>query len=217
MYQVAIIHRPEGWKPASLDAVPSDGTGTPQALADVDDLFAAVGQAVHYNEDPARQADNLWAVVVEPGCAGRHWPSARLCTPVAYKVMTIWRPDGWEPQSPLDVPNCVWRARSEIPAVSLTYVRALATMRALNRQSMDLTGDMWYVLLAVENEPVAQTVSYDATGTETTTLVRRLHVVRPESGGHGTCIHCPAHAFPCAQLEWSSLPQTASDKQVRHA
>lgn len=214
-YQVAIVRRPEGWRPASLDGVPTEGTDPLQPMADVDDLFVAVRKAVEYNENPSRQSDNQWAVVVEPGAAGRRWSSARLCTPVAYKVMTIWRPDGWEPESPLDVPNCVWKARSEIPSESLTYIRAVATMRALNRQSMDLVGDMWHVLLAVENEPVSQTISYDATGTETTTMVRCLHVVRPETGGRGTCTHCPAHTFPCAQLEWSSLAQTAIDKQIR--
>jgi hypothetical protein len=70
---------------------------------------------------------------------------------------------------------------------------------------------MWYVLVAVENEPVSQTVAHDSSGTETTVAVRRLHVVRPEHGGKGDCSHCPAHSFDCAKKEWSSLEQTATE------
>ncbi len=63
---------------------------------------------------------------------------------------------------------------------------------------MSHPGAMWYVVIAVENEPVVQTISHDASGTETTVEVRRLHVVRPEEGGGpGDCSHCPAGSFDC--------------------
>jgi len=98
----------------------------------------------------------------------------------------------------------------------MPYQRALATGAGLNRQSMDQAGAMWYVVIAVENEPVSHTVSYDPSGTETTVEVRRLHVVRPEEGGgKGDCSHCPAHAFDCAKQEWTALEQTATDSRTR--
>jgi hypothetical protein len=70
---------------------------------------------------------------------------------------------------------------------------------------------VWYVVVAVENEPVAQTVSFDASGTETTVVTRRLHVVRPEPGGGlGNCSHCPAHGMECEQ------DRTSVEKTVSH-
>ena len=66
----------------------------------------------HNESDDARHRGR-WAVVVEPGSTGRVWPAARLCTPLTYKVTAIWWPDGWEPDSPLDVPNCVWQAEGQ--------------------------------------------------------------------------------------------------------
>jgi hypothetical protein len=79
---------------------------------------------------------------------------------------------------------------------------------------MDHPGATWHVVVAVENEPVSRTISFDATGTETTVEVRQMHVVRPAEGGHGECTHCPAHSFECANAEWSSRGQTLS---VRHS
>ena len=92
------------------------------------------------------------AVVVQPGSFGRTWRGARLCTPVAYRVLAIWWPTGWEPQSPLDVPHCAWKAHGEPAAEPLDYARAVAVVRGLNQQSMDHAGSLWYVLVAVENE-----------------------------------------------------------------
>ena len=54
---------------------------------------------------------------------------------------------------------------------------------------------MWYVVIAVENEPVLQTVPHDASGTETTVAVRRLHVVRPEEGAARRLL-----PLPCREL-----------------
>ncbi len=103
----------------------------------------------------------------------------------------------------------------DVERQGLTYKRALATVRGLNQQSLDSAGAMWYVIIAVENEPVSHTISYDAAGTETTVEVRRLHVVRPEPGGRGDCSHCPAHAFECAREGWVELLQTAESMETR--
>jgi hypothetical protein len=139
-------------------------------------------------------------------------------TPLVYKVTAIWWPTGWEPQSPLDVPNCVWRAQGQIDDRRLTYPQAVATVVGLNQQSMAQDAVMWYVILAVENEPISQTVSYDPSGTETTVEIRRLHVIRPEEGaGKGDCSHCPAHSFQCAQADWITLEQTATRTSQRIA
>ncbi|MFH1268686.1 MAG: hypothetical protein ABIK89_23415 [Planctomycetota bacterium] len=216
-YQVSIIETPEGWEPASPDDVPPEPGSPREVLAEADDLFEAVRQAIAHNESPERKNQRSWAVVSEPGSLGRVWRGARLCTPLGYKVTAIWWPSGWEPDSPLDVPNCVWKAQGGSgQEPTMTYQRALATVEGLNRQSMDQAGAMWYVVIAVENEPVSHTVSYDPSGTETTVEVRRLHVVRPEEGGgKGDCSHCPAHAFDCAKQEWTALEQTATDSRTR--
>ncbi len=215
-YRVLIVERPDSWAPGAPDDVPPEPGDPVDALAESDELFGAVRRAIEFNQSPDRQHDRRWAVVVEPESAGQIWPSARLCTPVTYKVTALWWPTGWEPVSPLDVPNCVWQAQSGSGQGPMPYRRALATVRALNRQSIDLAGPMWYVIVAVENEPLSQTVAYDASGVETTVAVRRLHVLRPgEGGGKGDCTHCPAHAFPCAQEDWRSLPHTAAESHAR--
>lgn len=132
-----------------------------------------------------------------------------------YKVTAIWWPTGWEPQSPLDVPNCVWKAPNETDQPCLDYSQAFAIVRGLNQQSMDHLGTMWYVIIAVDNEPLPQTVSCDPSGTETIAQVRREHVVRPEEGGRGDCSHCPARAFDCAKGDWQLLEQPATAIQCR--
>jgi hypothetical protein len=210
-YQVSIIERPEDWVPASPDDVPPEPGAVLDALAETDGLFPAVRLAIDHNRSPDRQKDRRWAVVIEPGRPGPTWPSARICTPVAYKVASIWWPTGWEPDSPLDVPNCVWLEESGTGHGPMPYRRALATVRALNRQSMDHAATTWYVLVAVENEPVSERAAYDASGTETTVAVRRLHVVRPERGGKGDCSHCPAHSLDCVNEDWNWLEQSATE------
>ena len=98
----------------------------------------------------------------------------------------------------------------------LTYPQALAMVRGLNQQSMDHATAMWYVIIAVENESISQSISLDPAGTETTVHVRRLHVVRPESGGKGDCSCCPAHSFECAKEDRFSVEQTITTMETRH-
>jgi len=208
VYQVAITQRPQNWVPESMDDVPLDLHGPLGVLSESEDLFAAVRQAIEHNEKAEAEQSDRWAVVVEPGSLGRVWPAARLCTPLTYKVTPIWWPEGWEPNTPLDVPNCVWQSQGGGGRDGLTYEQAESTIHGLNRQCIDNPGTSWYVIVAVENESVSKTVSYDPSGTETTVEVRRLHVIRPEKGGHGDCSHCPAHCFDCAKAEWDSQCQT---------
>lgn len=198
-YQVALIEAPMDWKPESLDAVPPRLGSLLETIAEGDQLFESVRRAIAFNEGRERSA-NRWAVVVESGSLGCTWRNARLCTPLAYKVAAIWWPAGWEPRSPLDVPNCVWRAQGGTEDERLPYPQAVAVVQGLNQQAMNHGATLWYVVVAVENEPVSQTVSYDPAGTETAVQVRRLHVVRPIDGsGHGDCSHCPARSFDCAK------------------
>jgi hypothetical protein len=218
-YQVLLIERPPAWQPTSPDDVPPDPGPPVETLRQTEELFAAVRCAVAYNEKTQRDQGKHWAVVVEPGSLGRTQLRARLCTPLSYKVTAIWWPTGWEPESPVDVPKCgdscqlsVDSWQTQKPTTDnrqlttdncpkpLSYPQATAIVRGLNEQAMQHAGTMWYVVIAVENEPVSQTISHDASGTETTVEVRRLHVVRPETGGGpGDCSHCPAHSFDCAK------------------
>ena len=149
-FQVAVVTRPKDWKPACADDLPPAPGQLGEPLSEHDDLFAAVREAVAFNEVPERTGDDRWAVVVQRGTRGRQWTAARLCTPIVYKVTAIWRPEGWEPDSPLDVPNCIWKSHNRVAAEPLCYAQAVATIRALNQQNMDVAGDMWYVLMAVE-------------------------------------------------------------------
>lgn len=217
-YQISLIDRPRSWQPEGPDDVPSSPGKLLDTLGVAEHVFEAVRQAIAYNEAAQREDTGKWAVVVQPGSLGHIWPGARLCTPLRYKIMAVWWPGGWEPQNPLDVPNCVWRAQGEPDGDSMGYADAVARVRALNRQSMDHAGTMWYVVIALENEPISRTVSYDPAGTQTTVEVRRLHVVRPEEGGgHGDCSHCPAHSFECARENWLSLEQAATTETSRGA
>ncbi len=210
-YQVSLIERPADWTPASPDDVPPEPGVLLETLAEADDIFAAVRRAVEHNRGAKGQAAGRWAVVVEPGALGCTWRQARLCTPLSYKVTPIWWPLGWEPQSPLDVPHCVWRAQGRTEDQRLEYARAVAVVRGLNQQNIDHSSTTWYVVLAVENEPVSQSVSYDPSGVETTVQVRRLHVVRSEDGGaRGDCSYCPARSFDCARSEWHSLEESVT-------
>jgi hypothetical protein len=210
-YQVAIISRPSDWKPECPDDVPLELDGPVAVLGQWDDLFEAVNRAIEHNESAEAQRLERWAVVVEPGSLGRVWPAARLCTPLTYKVTAIWWPEGWEPNSPLDVPNCVWRSQGRTGGQWLSYAEAEATVRGLNQQCIDNPSTTWYVIMAVENEAVSHTISYDPSGTETTVEIRRIHVIRPKEGGHGNCAYCPAHEFQCAKAEWTSQVQTITD------
>jgi hypothetical protein len=212
-YQVAIVDRPANWRPESKDDAPAKIDGPVEVLTETDDLFAAVDRAIAHN-DSANSA-RRWAVVIEPGIPGRLWPGARLCTPVRYRVAALWWPDGWEPDSPLDVPNCVWQAREPVGEPWTDYAQAEAAMIGLNRQCMDHPGASWHVVIAAENEPISRSISYEPDGTEITAEVRRIHVIRPAQGGHGDCRHCPAGNMPCAKAEWSSQAQTVTARASR--
>jgi hypothetical protein len=214
-YQVAVIRRPERWKPECADDVPLQLSGRVEVALETDHVFEAVERAIEHNESDEAKGRGRWAVVVEPGGAGRIWPGARVCTPITYRIAPIWWPDGWQPQSPLDVPNCVWQAEERAAGESLSYAEAEATMFGLNRQCMDHPAAIWHVVMAVENEPVSRTVSQDARGTETTAESYQMHVVRPADGGRGDCSHCPAHDFQCAKADWSSQVQTISARHSR--
>jgi hypothetical protein len=214
-YQVAIISRPQDWTPECPDDVPLELNGPVAVLGEWDDIFEAVNRTIEHNENSDSKRRGRWAVVVEQGRMGRIWPAARLVTPLTYKVTAIWWPEGWEPDSPLDVPNCVWQSQGRTGGQWLTYEQAEATMRSLNQQCLDNPSTTWYVVTAVENEAVSHTVSYDPSGTETTIEVRCIHVIRPKEGGHGNCKYCPAGTFPCSKSQWSSQAQTISAKHIR--
>ncbi len=213
-YCLAIVAKPPNWKPDRPDEVPAGLPPTPEIRGEFDDLFPAVRAAVELNEKSLGAGGSDWAVVVDPSSPSRRWGAGRICTPVAYKVSAIWRPEGWEPGSPLDVPNCVWKFHAQLDAESRTYARAVETVRGLNQQCIDTANSMWYVVVAVENEPMSQILTYDSDGIETAKRVRRLHVIRPEEGGRGDCSHCPAHSFPCAQENWTTLAQISNDTEA---
>lgn len=207
-YQVVILRRPEGWRPACPDDAPSAPGARLEVLAEAEEVFAAVRRAIQFNEAAAEPSQgDRWAVVVEPGVAGRVWHDARLCTPLSYHVAALWWPSGWEPTSPWDVPYCACQSQRQIGPPRLTYAQAGAVVRGLNQQSIDYAGTMWYVIVAVENEPIGQTVSHDGAGV-THLELRRFHVVQPEEGsGRGDCSFCPAHSLGCATAESQTLQE----------
>jgi hypothetical protein len=120
-----------------------------------------------------------------------------------YLVTTVWWPNGWEPNTPLDVPKCLWQAQDQVANDPLPRQKAVATVRGLNQQNIDHPGTIWYVLATVKDEP-ASASDVPATGVRTDSGAamidtRRLEVVQLEGeSGRGDCSHCPAHHFPCA-------------------
>ncbi len=207
-YRVVLISRPEHWQPAGPDDVPLQMAQPAAVLTETGDLLKAVRGAVQFNQQPARQQDSQWAIVVDPDTAGRCSPAGRLATPIKYRVEPIWWPDGWEPLSALDVPNCAWRLHESAAAGdSMRWEQALATVRGLNQQCLVAPGCLWYVVVAVENEPLSQMVSFDPSGPQTVVEVRRLHVIRPDPLGRGECAACPARSMPCAEESWRSQAQ----------
>jgi len=202
-YHVAIIERSEAWQPASWDDVPPSPGERQGLLAEGDDLWALVRQAMEHNEQSHEKGLRRWAVVVEPGSSGRAWHEARLCTPVTYQVNTLGWPTGWEPQSPLDVPNCLGTALRGTDHPRLTYAQAVAVVRGLNQQSMDHQRSTWHVVAAVENEPALQTAACGPAGSEAADEVRPIHVIRPDPAARGDCSYCPARALDCARADSS--------------
>ncbi len=111
-----------------------------------------------------------------------------------YVVASVWWPDGWEPTTPLDVPKCLSQAREHSGGERMTYQRAVATVRGLNRQNMDHPGATWHVVAKLRDAADGA-----ATGPSATIDAGRLEVVQPAEGGtSGDCSHCPAHHLPCA-------------------
>ncbi|WP_347246562.1 hypothetical protein [Thermogutta sp.] len=199
-YRVVLIPVDEGWVPASPDDVPPQPPQPNERLLETEEFFSAVKEAIQFNQQSWSAREGRWAVVCEVGCPGRIWPGLRICTPLRYKIASIWWPAGWEPTSPLDMPLCICRTQGTLQEDQLSYEQALATIQALNQQAMDRASTMWYVMLAVENEPVSRTISYDPAGLQTTVEIRRLHVVQPAGGGHGDCSHCPARSLDCSMV-----------------
>ena len=116
-----------------------------------------------------------------------------------YVVATVWWPDGWEPQTPLDVPNCVGLTGEQVSGDFLTYEQAVATVRGLNQQNIDHPGTTWYVVAAVKGDMPSTTCCHCDEGAAATIEASRLEVVESLQGGsHGDCSHCPASQFPCA-------------------
>jgi hypothetical protein len=200
MYQVLILRRPGDWTPRGDDDVPPTLTEPFAVASESVDLFEAEARAVEHNQAPARQTDAAWAVVADSTARSRRWAGPRLCTPLAYKLAAIVRPEPWEPNSPWDVPNCLVKTEGQALGVELAYRQALDTMWALNQQSMDHADTTWFVAVAVENEPVEETVRYDPAGSESVVQVRRLHVIVPPKGGRGDCSYCPARTLPCCEV-----------------
>ncbi len=213
-YRVIVCLRPEGWQPRSADDAPPVIHSPVKSVGQSHDLFEAVHRAVYFNQRP-RRTERRWAIVVDPDSAGRAWSGGRLVTPLTYKVLPIWWPEGWEPDSPQDVPNCLFQAKQVSAESAADYQAAQNIVLALNRQAMNFPGSTWYVVAAVENEPVATTVSVDPQGLEIISQSRRIHIVRSQQGGKGNCDRCPAHALACAQQPWREHIQTITDVQSR--
>jgi hypothetical protein len=57
MYQVLIIARPADWKARGADDVPPSLAEPFEVFFESEDLGKAQGEAVAFNEDPARKAD----------------------------------------------------------------------------------------------------------------------------------------------------------------
>jgi hypothetical protein len=208
MYQVAIIARPAEWSNRTPDDVPPVLTPPFEVTAEYERLLEAVGRATQHNQHPGRKTDLSWAVVVAPGTRSRLWSGPRLCTPVVYKLARLVRPEGWEPAGPYDVPNCIWKAQSGASGGEMSLAQAVDTMCALNRQSIDLADTSWFVPVAIENEPLEESITYDSAGIETVRRARRLEVIRPAAGGRGDCSYCPAHDFPCRRAEQPGAVET---------
>lgn len=200
MYRVVVIETPEDWNPSSLDDVPSRPPEPQAQLGEYAELFPAVQAAIEHNRQSQSRRDRRWAVVCEVGQGGKTWRGLRICTPLRYKIASIWWPAGWEPLSPFDVPLCVCRTQGTLQEDVLTYDQALATMKALNLQAMDRASTLWYVMIAVENEPVSRSISYDPAGLQTTVEIRKIHIAQPAEGGRGDCSHCPARSLDCTTV-----------------
>ena len=209
-YRLAIIEAPQQWQPQRPDDVPSGALTPLEMTGEWEELFPAVREAIAHNERDASERGGRWALVVDPADSGSVLPAARLCTPITYQVTAIWWPCGWEPNSPLDVPNCISPVERRSDERRLSYHEAVAAVNGLNRQCMDQPDTTWYVVTATENEPASSADSSDRLEDQFPATARPVHVIRPEQGGHGDCSHCPAHNLPCANVQWTSRRQTGT-------
>ncbi len=197
-YQAVLIDRPEGWQPNSFDDVPYHPGPPGEVLDEGEAFFDVLHTAIEHNRRAIDEGNKSWAIVVDPEGEGQLLAHGRVCTPLRYQIASIWWPSGWEPQSPLDVPNCVCREQNAIQDKPLNYEQAVATMEGLNRQAIDRAGAYWYVIVAAENEPISRKVTFEPPCLQTTVEVRRLHIAEPASGGgRGNCEHCPARSVDC--------------------
>lgn len=116
-----------------------------------------------------------------------------------YRVGTIGWPDGWEPEGPLDVPNCILAPKTAVCNPLLAYGQAETIVHSLNRQCIDAPGTVWYVVVAETDASVSQISDADPGGQRTSIAVDPSRVIRPQRGTAGDCSCCPAHNLPCAQ------------------
>lgn len=201
VYRVLTTECPPDWNPVGWDDCPPRPAEPQADLGEYKNLFAAVQAAIAYNQAACAENARQWAVVCEVDALGKIWRGLRICTPLRYKIASIWWPAGWEPLSPFDVPLCVSRTQGTLQDELLTYDQALATMKGLNQQAMDRASTTWYVMIAVENEPVSRSISYDPAGLQTTVEIRKIHIAMPEEGGRGDCSHCPARGLDCTMAQ----------------
>ncbi|MGA2033049.1 MAG: hypothetical protein ABSG68_12385 [Thermoguttaceae bacterium] len=115
-----------------------------------------------------------------------------------FQVITVWWPDGWEPNDPLDVPNCMWQAGEQTAEEPMSLEQALATVRGLNRQNMAHPGAVWHAVGVVEDGSALSDDCGDSAEQFEDASGRSIRLLRPRGSGKGDCSHCPAHAFPCA-------------------
>ncbi|MBX7167424.1 MAG: hypothetical protein K1X74_13930 [Pirellulales bacterium] len=178
-YRVSIVECPDGWEPNSLD----DSPGGLRCIEDIgshDAIEEALEQVIAFNRGEIDDGPKRWAVVFEPPVRGRsHY---RVCTPLTYRLVHIHWPEGWQPESPLDVPTCSWRDQSDTSG-EYGFDEAIEAARSLNEAHLlEPSFERWTMVVAIECEPLHTSIYCDHLGTETSTTVRRLHVVRPNTG-----------------------------------
>lgn len=176
LYRVSVVELPPEWEPASFD----DSPGDLRCVEDIgrhDTIEAALAQVIEFNRENAEVGTPRWAVAFEAPSRGRS--AYRVCTPLSYRLVHIHWPEGWEPKSPLDVPDCAWRDQSDT-SMEYEFDAAVEAVRSLNEAHMlEPSCERWTLLVAIECEPLHTSTFCDYLGTETSLTVRRLHVIRP--------------------------------------
>ncbi len=181
-YRVSLVQFPEGWDPGSLDDSP-DGLRCTEDIGHHDFLEDALEQVLEFNEQAVEGDRTKWAVIFESPVRGRS--NFRVCTPLSYRIVHIHWPQGWTPESPLDVPNCEWHDQSD-SNTEFTFDEGLEALTSLNEAHlMEPSCERWSIMVVVECEPVHTSMYCDHLGTETSMTVRRLHVIRPADSNQG--------------------------------